>query len=205
MRVRSPEAQQREKERKRLYEQRRVRPARTCAACGRQYHPTSGKQKACTTRCAHQLRPTTRVVWPACKVYFPECVTCGRRYTARSSRGRACSTECQAAALQRYYQENREQYIARAQQRHALVKGLEREDVDPLRIYERDKWTCQLCGKKVRRTPRGKHDPLMASLDHIIPVTKGGGWTYANLHCAHLRCNKSKGNRGGGEQLRLVG
>ena len=34
---------------------------------------------------------------------------------------------------------------------------------------------------------------------------KGGKHTLENLHITHVGCNLSKGNRGGGEQMLLVG
>jgi 5-methylcytosine-specific restriction endonuclease McrA len=63
-------------------------------------------------------------------------------------------------------------------------------------IFERDKWHCHLCGQPVDKSLAGHH-PLMASLDHIIPVSDPGypGHVAANLALAHLICNTSKGAR----------
>jgi 5-methylcytosine-specific restriction endonuclease McrA len=74
------------------------------------------------------------------------------------------------------------------------------------RIFERDGWRCQLCGKKVRRNA-SVPDPLAPTIDHIVPVAEGGSHEPANVQCAHFRCNclKSDGVHGAGEQLRLVG
>jgi 5-methylcytosine-specific restriction endonuclease McrA len=53
--------------------------------------------------------------------------------------------------------------------------------------------------------PRLRHpDPMRVSLDHVIPISKGGSHTYANTQCAHLLCNIQKNNRGAGEQLALI-
>lgn len=46
---------------------------------------------------------------------------------------------------------------------------------------------------------------MSASLDHVVPMSKGGGHTYANTQCSHLKCNVDKKNGGHGEQLALVG
>lgn len=61
-------------------------------------------------------------------------------------------------------------------------------------IFERDGWTCGLCDTPV--DPLLSHpDPLSASLDHVVPIAKGGGHVRANVQCAHLRCNLSKRDR----------
>jgi 5-methylcytosine-specific restriction endonuclease McrA len=36
---------------------------------------------------------------------------------------------------------------------------------------------------------------MMASPDHIIPISLGGKHSYENLQCSHLKCNLAKGNR----------
>jgi 5-methylcytosine-specific restriction endonuclease McrA len=70
-------------------------------------------------------------------------------------------------------------------------------------VYARDKWRCGLCHGKVNPKLRAP-DPMAASLDHVIPISRGGSHTYANVQCAHLGCNVRKNNRGAGEQLALI-
>ena len=70
-------------------------------------------------------------------------------------------------------------------------------------VYNRDKWRCGLCGKKINPVLRHPH-PLRASLDHVVPISRGGTHTYANTQAAHLQCNVRKNNRGSGEQLALI-
>lgn len=62
-------------------------------------------------------------------------------------------------------------------------------------IFERDRWTCQLCGKRVKRSAKVP-DPKAAVIDHIVPLAAGienGGvdapW---NVQCAHFLCNSIK-------------
>ena len=90
----------------------------------------------------------------------------------------------------------------RETQRHArhkrriLIKGLPIERVAIDRLGARDRWRCGICGVKVTRAE--------ASVDHILPISKGGGHTYANTRIAHRLCNVRRGNRGAA-QLRLLG
>jgi 5-methylcytosine-specific restriction endonuclease McrA len=63
-------------------------------------------------------------------------------------------------------------------------------------IYERDKWTCQLCGQRVKYG--GQYDtpfdrgPVCGSIDHILPVSRGGTHDEANLRVACKSCNCSR-------------
>jgi 5-methylcytosine-specific restriction endonuclease McrA len=76
--------------------------------------------------------------------------------------------------------------------RRAQKLGTQVEDLRPIDIYERDIWLCGLCVKPV--DPDSSYpNPMSASLDHIIPLSKGGTHTYENVQLAHLTCNLSKG------------
>ena len=59
------------------------------------------------------------------------------------------------------------------------------ENVNPMIVYERDNWICQLCNKSVSKIFDRKIVDI-ASLDHIIPISKGGEHSYANTQLAHL-------------------
>ncbi|MBQ7146009.1 MAG: HNH endonuclease [Lachnospiraceae bacterium] len=51
---------------------------------------------------------------------------------------------------------------------------------------------CALCGQEVDKNLKYPH-PMSASVDHIIPLQKGGHPSdLANLQLAHLYCNRQK-------------
>ena len=78
--------------------------------------------------------------------------------------------------------------------RKARVKGAKIEQVSATKVYERDSYICGICGEPIDKNL--KHpDPMSCSLDHIIPLSKGGEHSMANTQPAHLVCNLSKGNR----------
>lgn len=66
--------------------------------------------------------------------------------------------------------------------------------IDPLAIYERDGWTCQLCQGSIDPALRHPHAES-SSLDHRLPLVAGGRHTEDNVWTAHLRCNIRKGAR----------
>jgi len=54
-------------------------------------------------------------------------------------------------------------------------------------IYVRDGNRCQYCGRRFSTSE--------LSLDHVIPLSRGGPSTWENVVCACLPCNVRKGNR----------
>jgi 5-methylcytosine-specific restriction endonuclease McrA len=52
-------------------------------------------------------------------------------------------------------------------------------------VAERDGWTCYLCGCEVTQRTY--------TMDHVIPVSRGGLHEWGNLRCACRRCNSRKG------------
>jgi 5-methylcytosine-specific restriction endonuclease McrA len=66
-------------------------------------------------------------------------------------------------------------------------------------VVERDRWTCQLCRRRIARDPR---DPDRAlQIDHIVHVDIGGPTIVENLRATHAVCNRERSNRG---QLALL-
>lgn len=55
--------------------------------------------------------------------------------------------------------------------------------------------TCAICGRPVDKSLKFP-DPLSATVDHIIPIAKGGHPSdVANLQLAHLKCNRWKADK----------
>lgn len=58
-------------------------------------------------------------------------------------------------------------------------------------IFERDAWTCQICGLHLS-TDTHPFDPTAPTVDHIIPLTRGGEHSKVNAQTACLHCNSVK-------------
>lgn len=79
------------------------------------------------------------------------------------------------------------------QRRRARLRGVEHEAIRAREIYERDGWTCGICGLAVDPALTYPHK-MSASLDHFIPIARGGSHTKGNVQCSHLHCNVLKGD-----------
>jgi 5-methylcytosine-specific restriction endonuclease McrA len=64
--------------------------------------------------------------------------------------------------------------------------------IKPASVFERDGWRCQLCGCKTPQRLRGKNQPTSPEVDHITPISQGGGHTWDNVQCACRACNIAK-------------
>lgn len=78
------------------------------------------------------------------------------------------------------------------------------EAVNPIKVFERDGWRCQLCKRPTPRKLRGSLDDRAPELDHILPVSVGGEHSYRNTQCACRACNAAKSNKPMGQML-LIG
>lgn len=154
---------------------------RDCMQCGGAL--SRNQSKFCSGNCQNRharKTPHTR-----------SCRVCSKTFPTWE-RAAVCSPECRKA-LQR----------SNEHRRRAKIRGGERETFSALEIFERDKWVCQLCGKKTNRKVHARHNDA-PSLDHITPIKHGGGHTRANTQCTHLMCNFIKQGRAIG-QLRMFG
>jgi 5-methylcytosine-specific restriction endonuclease McrA len=163
---------------------------RRCARCRRLKHTDQfcrSRRDAATLqsecRECHRLRGLQATADNPAKPHPRVCAGCGKAYLAHPN-----------APFSRF-----------CTKRYALMRGARRaERVDRKTIFLRDGWVCQLCRKKVNPKLPSTHR-FGATLDHIIPVSRGGEHTPANLQLAHLACNSRKKDRSAGEQLRLIG
>lgn len=127
----------------------------------------------------------------SCPIAYADCRRCGRCFIKRAPNQSFCSAACNRSALRRRQKHTR-RTVERAGENFTLRE-----------IAERDAWRCHICGRDVPDREYGAR-PLDPTLDHLIPVSAGGGHTRDNVALAHNRCNWQRG-AAGLAQLRLVG
>lgn len=133
---------------------------------------------------------TGKGIWTA-----GECRACGSPFVSQHA-DITCSAECRAA-----HQHSRlrtKGHRHRARQRDAFVA-----DVDSAEVFKRDGYRCHLCRKKTDPTQRAPH-PQSPTIDHVIPLAKGGTHEPLNCRTACFLCNCTKRDAGGGEQMLLI-
>lgn len=121
-------------------------------------------------------------------------------HRAAAARQRLIHPEAVKARVQRWYRETyereRPKYMERARVRKMRQLGAFVEAIDVEEIIRRDRGRCQICSKPVARRD--------VSIDHILPIARGGTHEPRNVRLAHRRCNSARRDVWPA-QLRLVG
>lgn len=121
------------------------------------------------------------------------CAACGEAFIPVHGQRRYCSDACARRRRKRI-----EKRLRRARKR-----AVQCERIDPMLVFARDRWRCQLCGCSTPKRYQGAMRPDAPELDHIVPLSQGGSHTHANVQCACRSCNGKKGAAIRG-QLRLA-
>lgn len=122
------------------------------------------------------------------------CVQCGVAFIAQWHHQARAWKFCSRICGKRH-----DRAIRRALRRGAYVADVRRSD-----IFMRDEWRCHMCKRKVSKVRQVPH-PRAATIDHLIPLAKGGTHEPANVATACFECNCIKSDGAANDQLMLVG
>ena len=152
-----------------------------CGWCDTRLSARTDAPAWCSGRCEAM---GTRTEWASCAVRFSACSQCST-FFATPYTTTTCSESC---AEQKRLDDRREaKHRRRARQRDAYVANVSRR-----KIYERDHWTCRLCWEPLDRDAKVPH-PKAPTIDHVIPLARGGTHEPDNVQAAHFQCNSIKG------------
>ena len=169
-----------------------------CLHCKSTFIAKSNAKKFCSTKCSQTYRQRLLGVKPAHRVEKAICKGCGKEFQPRKTEfSTYCSREC-CYTTQNFNQRTENEKAALktcAKRRKRRMKANGYEPINKIKVFERDKWTCHICGCKTPKSKRGTVSPNAPELDHIVPIAAGGSHTYANVACACKRCNIKKSTR----------
>lgn len=123
---------------------------------------------------------------------FNMCETCGGLFVAAPrSKRKYCSDECMKKA------NNSRKWL----RRRATIKSVCIDaDIEIHKLYERDGGLCHICGGVCDWEDKriiggnvicgGKYP----SVDHVVPLVRGGKHSWDNVKLAHRSCNSKKGD-----------
>lgn len=143
---------------------------------------TKGECKMCARKRSDEYR--ARNPYVPRTIGVRACGHCGLNFPANGNRHRYCSRLCYRAHRNIA---NWPHLVAR----RARLRGAFVEKFDRVEIFERDGWACQICSRPIDPDLRFP-DPAAASLDHVIPLARGGKHSRANAQASHWICNIRK-------------
>lgn len=105
---------------------------------------------------------------------------------------RAANPDIVREASAAWYRRNPERAAGYVAKRKALLRGNRGEPYSRREVFERDGWRCGICGLQILPDAVGREK---ATIDHIVPISRGGADSWDNVQAAHFSCNSSKGAR----------
>lgn len=147
-----------------------------CRYCSTSFPAKSNASLYCSQRCTWRWHDRANGVRIAADILAQprECTHCGASFNHVAINRTHCSDLCRELARK----------ARGVSLHHGWISKAER-----LAIYQRDDYTCWLCGDLVDMTANGKTDDWAPSLDHVVPRSKGGAHDESNLKTAHRWCN----------------
>lgn len=171
---------------------------RLCAECAR------SRRRRVVHAYKDSHREEMRTKWQIVITRDMTCLSCGEGFVRAGNRGpipkwcEPCKTVRMAEQAAEFRRRHPERVLTLAKRggarRRAVSRDITADKVERLIVFDRDRWTCQLCNMPVFRVFRWPA-PWSASLDHVLPLSRGGEHTYQNTQLAHLRCNLRKSNK----------
>lgn len=172
----------------------KIRPSRTnrlvCPQCEHILSIIHNNEKSAELKVKRDLlnaEKTARKIYEKEKAKHQICEYCGKEFSGRKRK--YCSDICM----------KKQSSATKSHIRRLRIQNKPHDNIPLRKLEERDKCICWLCGGKTNRTDRIIHDcwyeagPTHPSIDHVIPLAKGGTHTWNNVRLAHWKCNSLRG------------
>lgn len=128
------------------------------------------------------------------RVVVKDCVWCGDLFETTDTKRLTCSSECSRKRANRIKWERKE---ARLNEKNTIDK-----DITLIMLYKKDKGICHICNepcdyddKQITEEGHFIAGGTYPSVDHVIPIAKGGKHSWNNVKLAHHKCNGIKSDR----------
>ena len=155
----------------------RPKRIKSCINCNKEYDTHQDRSKYCSYKCKYEYKVKMK---PISNI---KCKECGKWFSTTNKLKVFCSEKC---GDKNYYR--RKEMLRRER---IVSNGKVHWDISIERLLRRDGHSCYLCGETVN-TKTDHNDDYYPSIEHVVPVAKGGTHTWDNVKLAHRRCNYLK-------------
>lgn len=166
-----------------------------CVHCNKEFVRYTNK-KYCSERCAinnynKRKRAKDRKKPRICK-------NCGKNFISKNADiigvpslhlGNYCSDKCNKSIL-------RAREARSSHNRRMKLKG--GDLIDLYNLADIKQWNCWICKEEINKQAKHfRHNINLygPSIDHIVPLSKGGTHIWSNVELAHVICNSLRGNK----------
>ena len=116
------------------------------------------------------------------------CPVCRQLFVVTKRRTKYCSNKCGQKVVSSRHKKTRKRLLRKVVDNDITLQGL----------YSRDKGICYICGDNCDWNDCYYSDGVFyagnsyPSIDHIVPISKGGLHAWKNIKLAHRHCNSKK-------------
>ena len=171
---------------------------RICQKCGNEFDTDCKYRKYCSDKCAKEVRKiqSTKEYRKRNEKRGLICKECGDKFdfTYKHRIREFCCVDCRKSYLRRIRKKQSKEKVRRKEylKNYEKTKNKNRiEGVSYKKVYERDKGICQICLLPVHMV-KGVDNNWDGTIDHIIPISKGGKHCMSNCQLSHRICNSLK-------------
>ena len=167
----------------------------TCLHCGKDFVSKNCDKKTCSYECMLEYGKSERE-----KLYNPrikQCKNCGVEFATEC--GKTNSMFCCEKCKRRYTNKTKRIYEKTIRIKRIIKNGNVDKGITLDRLIKRDKSMCHLCGGLVDINDYDTNNngyvicgDYYPSIDHVVPIAKGGTHSWENVKLAHRLCNSIK-------------
>lgn len=182
-------------------------PKQPCPVCGTLFTPRSPKQTLCSPQCSdlRYNRKRRRKAAEQARQWRkenPERAHATARAYRQSHRTQEAARVARWRKSRRGYASHKlSQYKQQVKRLKTPPKDFDSQalilkayQVDALELWKNSDQTCIVCGDLIDEGINHP-DPMSRTIEHIIPIARGGKHEESNIAFSHLGCNLRKGRR----------
>lgn len=155
-----------------------------CVQCGKVFLRRGNHQKYCSEDCFNKAYGIGQTI-------IKQCIECGEKFKTLHDGNIYCSDKCRKRKYYRVHRISKDKRLRR--------NGKVDYSITLSKLIKRDKNICHICGEECNgedytTTEEGYFiaGERYPSIDHVIPIAKGGLHRWDNVKLAHMYCNTIK-------------
>lgn len=152
-----------------------IRENLICKRCGKKFIGKRRSKKYCSIRCQRNRKTVN-------DISVVECVICNKKFKQIRSDSKACSKKCKKKHYYNIRDKDKKRFYERTRDSRIRCNGGNFTYKEWQSVLKKYKYRCACCNEKNN-----------LSIDHIIPISKGGKHEKENIQPLCIKCNSIKG------------